>query len=92
MINNRLIVQATFKYKSDRMNTVLLNDVMVDGELFREHTWVTHMGGMDKFDCGDVITFNASYHTYVGLDSNEKYVQKKGFKAISNLQKCVLTN
>lgn len=81
-----LEVRAEFAFKSDRLDKVLFNKVYVNGEVFRDHTWVEHHKDMDEFESGDVIVFTAKYHTFMGLDSDEKYVQKKGFKNIRNLK------
>lgn len=83
----KLKVRATFSFKSDRMHTVLLNEVYVDGEVFRDHTWVEYHDDMDEFGTGDIITFNANYHIFMGLDMNNNYVEKRGLKDIRNIQK-----
>ena len=83
---SRLEVRATFAFRSDRLDRVLLNDVIVNGEVFRDHTWVEYKEPMGKLESGDFISFNASYHTFVGLDEDNKYIQKKGFKKINNLR------
>lgn len=81
----RLKVRATFAFKSDRLDKALLNDVYVNGEIFRDHTWIEYHKDMAEYETGDVICFNASYHTFMGLDKDDKYIQKKGFKCIKNL-------
>lgn len=83
---SRLKVTAEFAFKSKHRDRVLLNNVYVNGEIFRDHTWVEHHKDMDEFESGDILVFNASYHTFMGLNADEKYVQKKGFKKIRNLK------
>ena len=81
-------IKATFAYKSSRLDKALLNDIYVDGELFRSHSWIEFKPFMKNLSNGDVIEFTAKYHNYVGLDKVGNYVQKKGFKQIRNLRKC----
>lgn len=84
---SRLKVQATFGYISDRLDKVLLRNVLVNGEIFRDHTWVQYKDKMGEFDVGETITFNASFHAFVGLNDKNEYVPKKGFKLINNILK-----
>lgn len=82
---SKLVVRATFAFKSRHRDKVLLNDVYVDGDVFRDHTWVDYHDDMEDIQSGDILTFRATYHTFVGLNKVNEYVQKKGFKNIKNL-------
>lgn len=82
---SNLRVRATFAFKSKHRDTVLLNDVYVDGELFRDHTWVEYHDDMKDYESGDILSFGASFKTRIGLDENYKQVQKKGFYNIKNV-------
>lgn len=87
--NKKLKVRARFAFKSDRLDVALLNDVKINGEDWRDHIWVEYRPKMAQFQSGDIIEFEATYHTYIGLDKEGNYVQKKAFKKIREIKKSV---
>jgi len=72
-------VVATFNRRSQN-NHVLLNDVIIDGEFFRDHVWVKNSKRFDRFKKDDQITFTAEFKEY--LDSSNVNNTKKGLRHI----------
>lgn len=76
-------VKAIFNHKNNQ-NKVLVDDVLVDGEFFKTHSWLPYCKGMRNLRKGDIFTFNATECEYIGL-SGDKQVLKRGFKDLSNI-------
>ncbi len=73
------VVVATFNRRSQN-NHVLLDDVFVDDEFFRDHVWVRNSKRFERFKKGDNMTFTAEFKEYI--DSSDINKNKLGLRRI----------
>mgnify|MGYP000197300390 CR=1 FL=1 len=88
---DQVIIQAIYNMCSKRehtvINHVLLCDVRVNGELFRDHVWVKKSKVLcdEKFEKGDKICCTGIVEYYLNIDDAKS--PKVGFRHIRNVCK-----
>ena len=70
---------------NDKTNTdrIVLEDVYIDGEFFRDHVWVPRSKRFEGINEGDVITATVKLQNYPDPETNR--MTKVGIKHIRNL-------
>ena len=65
---------------------ILVNDVYVNGEFFRDHSWIKMTKRLSVVSAGDKVSSTAILMDYFDTNTNKKY--KVGFRSFRNVKIC----
>ena len=88
LLGETVHIKCTVGVSSSQQNKIVLEGLIINGDIPKNHAWVHRDKRFTNILEGDVITLTATIVEYQGIDEKKKAViTKYGFEKIRNIRR-----